>query len=328
MPDSALHGPKAWLLYAFATTILWGFWGAFTDLPPEHGFPETLVYCVWSLTMIVPALYVLARAGWQLDRDLRSIAYGMIIGLLGAGGQMLLFYAVRMGPAYLVFPIISLSPMVTIVLSYLLLGERTNNMRTAGIVLALLALPLFDFSFQGLSPGSGAAWFLLAVIVMASWGVQAFFMKLANKDMSAESIFFYMMVTGLMLTPVAWAMTDFSQPINWGAEGPLLAAGIQLLNAIGALTLVYAFRYGKAIVVSPLTNAGAPLMTAVISLIVIGTLPGRLKLVGLLLACIAAVLLAMAPEDATPASAADLKVLQRFRRTGKGTSNRKAALEP
>ena len=23
---------KAWLLYAFATTILWGFWGAFTDL--------------------------------------------------------------------------------------------------------------------------------------------------------------------------------------------------------------------------------------------------------------------------------------------------------
>ena len=73
--------------------------------------------------------------------------------------------------------------------------------------------------------------------------------------------------------------------------------------AIGALTLVYAFRYGQAIVVSPLTNAGAPLMTAVISLLVIGTLPGRLKLVGLVLACIAAVLLAIAPEEATPAAA-------------------------
>ena len=97
--------------------------------------------------------------------------------------------------------------------------------------------------------------------------------------MGAESIFFYMMVTGLMLAPVAWAMTDFSRPINWGADGPYLAAAIQLLNAIGALTLVYAFRYGQAIVVSPLTNAGAPLMTAVISLVVIGTLPGRLKLV-------------------------------------------------
>jgi drug/metabolite transporter (DMT)-like permease len=132
---------------------------------------------------------------------------------------------------------------------------------------------------------------------MGCWGVQAFFIKLANRSMSAESIFFYMMVTGLLLAPVAWAMTDFSQPINWGVDGPWLAAGIQLLNAIGALTLVYAFRYGQAIVVSPLINAGAPLMTAVISLAAIGTLPGRLKLVGLVLAGIAAVLLALAPEE-------------------------------
>ena len=35
-----------------------------------------------------------------------------------------------------------------------------------------------------------------------------------------------------------------------------------MLNAIGALTLVFAFRYGKAIIVSPLINAGAPLLTA------------------------------------------------------------------
>jgi drug/metabolite transporter (DMT)-like permease len=121
--------------------------------------------------------------------------------------------------------------------------------------------------------------------------------------MSAESIFFYMMITGLMLAPVAWAMTDFSRPVNWGADGLYLAAGIQLLNAIGALTLVYAFRYGQAIVVSPLTNAGAPLMTAVISLVVIGTLPGRLKLIGLVLAAVAAVLLALAPEQPNKAAA-------------------------
>jgi uncharacterized membrane protein len=303
-------GPKAWLIYAFATTVLWGVWGAFTGLSAERGFPETLVYCVWSVTMIPPALYALARAGWRLDRDPRSVVHGMIIGLLGAGGQMVLFYALTMGPAYLIFPLISLSPVVTIALSYPLLGERTNMLGAAGILLALLALPLFDFSPQSLGENIGLGesqlgaskalgWFLLSLIVMASWGVQAFFMKLANRSMSAESIFFYMMVTGLLLAPVAWAMTDFTQAVNWGADGPYLAAGIQLLNAIGALTLVYAFRYGQAIVVSPLTNAVAPLMTAVISLVAIGTLPGRLKLVGLVLACIAAFLLALAPEEAT-----------------------------
>ena len=302
MSEAVLHQatrPKAWLLYAFATTILWGFWGAFAGLSAERGFPETLVYCVWSVTMIPPALYALARTGWRLDRDPRSLAHGMIIGLLGAGGQMVLFYALTMGPAYLIFPLISLSPVVTIAMSYLLLGERTNIVGAAGIVLALLALPLFDFSAEGLGEGRVLGWFLLSLIVMGAWGVQAFFMKLANRTMSAESIFFYMMVTGLLLAPVAWAMTDFSKPINWGADGPWLAAAIQVLNAIGALTLVYAFRYGQAIVVSPLANAGAPLMTAVISLILIGALPGPLKIVGLVLASIAAVLLALAPEEGT-----------------------------
>jgi uncharacterized membrane protein len=290
-----------WLHYALATTILWGVWGAFTGVSAQRGFPETLVYCVWSVTMIPPALYALAHADWRLDRDPRSVVYGMIIGLLGAGGQMVLFYALTRGPAYLIFPVISLSPAVTIALSYLLLGERTNVVGAAGIVLALLALPLFDFSLEGLGESEGLGWFLLSLIVMGCWGVQAYFMKLANRSMRAESIFFYMMVTGLLLAPVAWAMTDFSLPVNWGADGPYLAAAIQLLNSIGALTLVYAFRYGQAIVVSPLTNAGAPLMTAVISLVAVGTLPGRLKLLALALACIAAVLLALTPEDTATA---------------------------
>jgi uncharacterized membrane protein len=293
----AVTGPKTWLLYALATTLLWGVWGAFTGLPEQQGFPETLVYCVWSLTMIPPALYALARTGWQLDRDARSILQGMIVGLTGAGGQMILFYAVKIGPPYLIFPVISLSPIVTIALSFLLLGERTNSVGTAGIVLALISLPLFDFSVQGLTEDKGLGWFVLSLIVMGCWGLQALFLKTANHHMRAESIFFYMTVAGILLAPVALAMTDFSRAINWGLDGPYLAAATQLLNSIGALTLVYAFRYGQAIVVSPLINAGAPLMTAVISLVVIGILPSRMKLVAIALACVAALLLALTPEE-------------------------------
>jgi uncharacterized membrane protein len=299
------HAPRLWLAYALATTGLWGVWGAFTDLPAKHGFPETLVYCVWSLTMVLPALYALARTGWRLNRDLSSVIYGMIVGLLGAGGQVVLFYAVTMGPPYLIFPIISLSPIVTITLSFLLLRERTNALGAAGIALALLALPLFDISPAALAESDPAAlrgsggmsWFLLSLIIMGCWGVQAYFMKVANRTMSAESIFFYMMLAGLLIAPMAWAMTDFSHPVNWGTDGVWLAAATQLLNAVGALTLVYAFRYGQAIVVSPLINAGAPLMTAMISLVALGVLPGPTKLLALVLACTAALLLALTPEE-------------------------------
>ena len=293
-----------WLANAITTVVLWGIWGAFTGLSPEHGFPETLVYCVWAIMMIPPALIVLRQDGWRLDRTPAAIAYGMGVGLLGAGGQMVLFYAVTRGPAYLIFPIISLSPVVTIALSFLLLRERTGRLGALGILLALLALPMFDLSFQGAGPGAGLGWFVLALIVMLCWGIQALLMKMANRLMSAGSIFFYMMLSGLLLTPAAWVMTDLSRPINLGFDGPVLAAAIQLLNAIGALTLVRAFRHGKAIIVAPLTNAGAPLVTAVIALIVAGILPGSLKLVGLALAFAASILLAIEPseeESAQPA---------------------------
>jgi len=294
-PATPVVTSRRWLTFAFLTVGLWGVWGAFAGISAERGFPETLVYCVWAVTMILPAVVVMQREKWRLDRDPRSIFYGLLIGLTGAGGQMILFYAVTTGPAYLIFPIISLSPLVTILMSLVLLKERTSLLGALGVVLALVALPLFDFSPQGFSFSQGATWFPLALIIMLCWGVQAFFMKLANNRMSAESIFFYMMLSGLLLVPVALVMTDFSTSINWGWDGPWLAAAIQMLNAVGALFLVYAFRHGKAIVVSPLTNAGGPLVTAVISLLIVGVMPGELKMVGLALAFIAAALLASAP---------------------------------
>ena len=286
---------RPWLAFALATVALWGVWGALAGLSAQHGFPDTLVSCVWARTMIPPAAYILWRNGWKLERSPRAIAYGMTIGLLGAGGQMLLFHTLTIGPAYFVFPIISLSPVVTIILSFLLLRERTGWLGTLGIALALVALPLLDLSF-GRGATEGLGWFLQSLLIMLAWGVQAYFMRLANHTVSAESIFFYMTVGALLLAPVAWAMTDFTQPINLGLDGPWMTAAIQLLNAIGALTLVYAFRHGKAIVVAPLTNAGAPLVTAVLSLIFASVVPGPLKIVGLVLALIASLLLVLEPE--------------------------------
>ncbi|KRG45273.1 EamA-like transporter family protein [Stenotrophomonas panacihumi] len=295
-------GRRLWLFYALAVVALWGVWGTLSGLSAAHGFPDTLVYCVWALTMIPPALFVLWRGGWQLDRTPRAVIYGLLIGLLGAGGQMLLFRTLTLGPAYYVFPIISLSPVITIVLSFLLLRERTGRLGALGIVLALVSLPLLDLSFG--SGAQGMGWFALSLLIMLAWGLQAYFMKLANDSVNADSIFFYMTVGALVLMPVAWAMTDWSQPVNTGLDGPWMTAAIQILNAIGALALVYAFRYGKAIVVAPLTNAGAPLVTAALSLLFAGVVPGPLKIVGLLLALVASLLLVLEPERPAPSPTA------------------------
>jgi len=281
-----------WLIYAFTTTLFFGLWGALISLPEKAGFPETLIYVVWSITMIIPALFALRRAKWKLDTDKRSILYGAAIGFTGAGGQLILFTgAIEHGPAYLIFPIISLSPVITILLSVIFLREAASKRGWIGIILALVAIPFLSYQDPH-EISSDYRWLIFALLVFLAWGIQAYFIRSANKVMKAESIFFYMMVTGLMLSPIALWMTDFSQEINYGFKGPGLAFFIQILNAIGALTIVYAFRYGKAIIVSPLTNAVAPVLTVIISLILYQVFPHFVIIIGMGLAVVSTFILA------------------------------------
>jgi drug/metabolite transporter (DMT)-like permease len=281
---------RLWLLFALITTLSWGVWGAFIEIPEKAGFPATLGYAVWSLTMIPCAVFALYRIHWKLEYDLRSILLGSTVGILGAAGQLILFQALRMGPAYIVFPIISLFPVVTILLSLVFLKEKANLRQWAGIILALIAILLLSYQPPSSGNTRGITWLLLAIIVFIMWGIQAYVMKFSNNSMKAESIFFYMAATALLLSPFAIMMTDFSLPVNWGFKGPWLAAMVQFLNAAGALSLVYAVRYGKAIVVVPMTGL-SPVITVIISLIIYSVIPGGILTGGLIIATVAILLL-------------------------------------
>ncbi len=282
-----------WFFYAVVTMLFWGVWGALIERPEKNGFPATLGYAVWALTMVPCAAVALAVIGWVPEHDLRSVLLGSAAGLLGAAGQLVLFDALRRGPAYLVFPVISLSPVVSVLLSVLLLAETASPRAWAGIVLALLAMPLLSYQPPNhSSPAKGRLWFLLALLVFLAWGIQAYVLRFANATMRSESIFFYMTLTGLVLVPAAVWMTDFAKPINWGPSGPWLCAPIQLLNSIGALTMVYAFRHGKVIIVSPMINALAPVITIVLSLLLYRVIPHRVVVAGMALAAVAFYLMA------------------------------------
>jgi len=298
MPSTS--GSRRWLGYALVTTLTWGLWGAFSDLPAKHGFPETLTYVVWSATMLLPAGFVLRREGWKVPFDPCSIALGLVIGLSGAGGVIMLFPTLSIGPSYLIFPIISLAPAITIAFSGAFLRERTERTGVLGIALALISLPLInDWKFGAANVHLGL-WFVLSLAITVLWGLQNFFIKIAHSTMDTGAIFFYMTLGGLLLDPVAVALTQWNVPINLGPDGPLLSAAVQLLNAVGSLTIVYALREGKAIVVSPLTNAASPLITALIAMAIAGEVPPLLKLAGIGLAVIASALLALQTEEPHP----------------------------
>ncbi|MGI8907093.1 MAG: DMT family transporter [Candidatus Sumerlaeaceae bacterium] len=295
MPDVSNHLAtlkKPWLLFALITTLTWGVWGALIELPGKAGFPTTLGYAVWALTMVPCAIVALMLIGWRLERDPRTILLGSTAGLLGAGGQLLLFETLKSGPAYLVFPVVSLYPVLTIILAATLLREKAAPRTWAGIVLAIVAIPLLAYQPPSASGTTQLLWVGYAALVFVMWGLQGYVQKFASARMEPESLFFYMAVGALVLIPVALLMTDFSRPINWAAGGFVAAIAIQMLNSIGALFFVYAIRHGKAIIVVPMTSL-APVITIVLSLALYRVVPNGVSTTGLIAALVALYLMSL-----------------------------------
>jgi uncharacterized membrane protein len=285
---------QSWMLYAGLLVLFWGVWGAFSSLPITlYGYPDEMVYVIWAVVMIIPAVFALR--GQTFDRRPRAAVYGLLIGLTGAGGQLLLFNALSTGPAYLIFPIISISPAITVIMAVILLRERLNAIAVVGLVAALAAIVLFSVS-SGSAEGASGPWLIIAILVSIAWGVQAFFMrKAATIGVNDATTFSWMAISGLILTPFAIiAMGGLPLDAPW--QAPVLTAGTQLLNAVGALFLVMALSRGKASVVAPTTNALAPVLTILVSLVVYQTLPSIFGTIAIVLALIGSTLMVYSDE--------------------------------
>lgn len=287
---------KSWIVYTFLVVATWGLWGGFSAYPTtEYGFPDQWIYIIWAFTMLIPCYFSLR--GQRFNTSPQAILYGCLIGFTGAGGQLLLFKTLAMGaPAYLVFPIISISPAITVILSLLMLKERVNKTGAAGVVLALLSVLMFSISSGDSGRVQGLLWLVYSVIICIAWGVQAFFMKRAsNQGISDSTLFGYMTLTGILLAPVAWMMM-VDKHASYPLVAVVLTALIQVLNAVGALCLVMALSRGKATIIAPCTNALAPVLTAIISLILYHTLPSVYAFIGIVLAISGSTLMVYSEE--------------------------------
>ncbi|WP_422746969.1 DMT family transporter [Mycobacterium sp. WMMD1722] len=294
MTTNTASRTRSWIFYAALLILFWGVWGAFSALPAtNYGYPDEMIYSIWALTMIIPAAVALRGQKW--DRRPAATVYGLLIGLTGAGGQLVLFQALTMGPAYLIFPIVSISPAITVIMAMVLLRERISPLAVVGLIMALAAIVLFTVT-GGESEGSSGPWLLLSVLICLAWGVQAFFMrKTATIGVNEATTFGWMTISALILVPVALISLG-GIPLDFPWQAPALTAGTQVLNAIGALFLVMALARGKASIVAPTTNALAPALTVIISLIAYQTLPTPYGAIGIVLALAGSTLMVYADE--------------------------------
>lgn len=141
LPAAAKKHPPLWLVYSILTLVLWGIWGATSKVVSDEidAYTNQVLFGIG----IVPLFLLVAfspRLRGGVNRR-RGIFYAFITGILGGTGNIAFFRSLMDGgKASVVVPATSLSPVVTVLMSYFILKERLTAVQKLGLVLAIAAI--------------------------------------------------------------------------------------------------------------------------------------------------------------------------------------------
>ena len=136
-----------WSLLAMITLILWGFWGFLPAAAAKYLSDARSMLLYSTLGSIMVALMVFTTMGFKPEVHARGIGFALLTGVCETTGILLYMYAVTKGPGHLsaIVTTTSLYPIVTVLLSFLILRERLSLRQGIGIVFALLAIVFINW---------------------------------------------------------------------------------------------------------------------------------------------------------------------------------------
>lgn len=294
--------PK-WFFYALLALVFWGGWGfASKKIGDALSAAECQVISTLGLLPIVAVLAV--RAGSALrGRSRRAVVIAIVSGLASGLGNIPFYWLLSGGEkAATVVPLTSLYPLVTVVLAVPLLRERLNGIQKLGIVLALVAIYIFN---AGRTSGLFSTWLAYALLPVFLWGLAGLLQKMCTNDLSADVSTFWFL-GGLVAVSVGLLVW---QPVRWDLPASTWTWGITLglLLGLGNLALLAAFaNQGKASVIAPLSGL-YPLVTVPLAVCFLGERVSPREWAAIALSVVAVVALCSerGNEKATGAEPAD-----------------------
>lgn len=221
----------------------------------------------------MPLVYAYVGLRWRHARLLQiRWALQMMRCVLGIAMMALYVYALQSLQLTQGYTLWFAGPMLIIILSGPLLGERVTRARwtafgvgMAGVLVALRPTTTGMITLGGLAMlGSAAAYSIAAIAI-----------RIAGRTDSTESMLFWMItVLAIGATALAW---PHWQPVRH--EDWWIIAGIGLLGFLGQLGITYAFRHGEASAIAPLDYT-AIVWAALLDRLVWHATPDRYTLIG------------------------------------------------
>lgn len=132
---------QSWYIFAVFALISWGIWAFFIKLAGKH-FSLSNVFLWYGVFYII---FTLSLGFLFLKNEINMAVFNIqvifivIAGLMGVLGVFFFYYSLSRGNASLVVPLTALYPLVTIILSLVILKEKVTFYQIVGIVFALVA---------------------------------------------------------------------------------------------------------------------------------------------------------------------------------------------
>lgn len=128
-----------WLPAAILALLSFGIWGLFTKLAIVYvDSKSALVY--QTLGVLIIGIITLSLLDFKPATDLKGISFGILTGIAYGIGCLFYFIAADKGKIVTVVTMTALYPLITILLSYVILKEGINLKQCVGIILALAAI--------------------------------------------------------------------------------------------------------------------------------------------------------------------------------------------
>jgi len=131
-----------WFIFGLFALILWGVWGFLPKLATRYIEPRS-VLVFQTIGSILVTIVILATIDFKPELHTKGVTLAIVTGIIGTLGTASFLYSIAKGKASIVVTMTALYPIITIILSLLILKESITIKQGIAIILALTAMALF-----------------------------------------------------------------------------------------------------------------------------------------------------------------------------------------
>jgi transporter family protein len=134
---------SSWLALSLVSLGLWGIWGVLSKVATQQLGPQ-VAYLIGIFGYLPVFGILLYETGGKVPVNPWGWAAALAAGMSTGFGLFFFFRALNAGTASVVVPMTSLYPVVTVLLSWLFLGENLSPRQLTGLILAMAAVWLLS----------------------------------------------------------------------------------------------------------------------------------------------------------------------------------------